>query len=221
MRRLVASLALCALLAACGTAADLDEAPVPLGDFRLGHTVVVAPNLTKGPLSREADVDEWTGAVRAAVEDRFGRYEGPRYYHFGISVEGYVLAQPGLPLVASPRSALILRLTVWDDAAGEKLNPEPRTVTVTEAPSPQTVIGSGLTQDRETQMENLAISAAKEIERWLVRQNRWEGWFGGRAANGPGPEAPASGDGAPAEAAPQARPAGLDGAAPGAAGTAG
>ena len=209
MRRFLVLLGLCGTLAACGTAADLDEAPVPLGDFRLGHTVVVAPNLTRGPLSREADEEEWTAAVRAAVEDRFGRYAGPSYYHFGISVEGYVLAQPGLPVVASPRSALILRLTVWDDAAGEKLNPEPRTVTVTEAPSPQTVIGSGLTQDRETQMENLAISAAKEIERWLVRQNRWEGWFGGRAANRPVPEAP------------EPRPAGLDPAAPGAAGAAG
>lgn len=193
MRRLFVLLGLCASLAACGTAADLDKAPVPLGDFRLGHTVVVAPNLTRGPLSREADAEEWIAAVRTAVEDRFGRYTGPSYYNMGISVEGYVLAQPGVPVVASPRSALILRLTVWDDAAGEKLNPEPRVVTVTEAPSAETLIGSGLTQDRETQMENLAISAAKEIERWLVKQNRWEGWFGGRAANRPAAAAEATG----------------------------
>lgn len=183
MVRFAAFLGLCALLAACGTAEDLDEAPVPLGDFRLGHNIVVAPNLTKGPLSREASEEEWIAAVTKAVEDRFGRYEGERFYNFGISVEGYVLAQPGLPVVASPRSALIVRLTVWDDAARAKLNPEPEVVTVTEALSGETVVGSGLTQTRERQIENLAISAAKQIERWLVRQNRWEGWFGGRGAN--------------------------------------
>jgi hypothetical protein len=183
MVRLAALLGLCGLLAACGTAADLDDAPVPLGDFRLGHNIVVAPNLVKGPLSREASREEWIAAVSEAVEDRFGRYEGERFYHFGISVEGYVLARPGVPVVASPRSALIVKVTVWDDAAGEKLNPEPETVTVTEALSGETVVGSGLTQTREEQIENLAISAAKQIERWLVKQNRWEGWFGGREAN--------------------------------------
>lgn len=183
MPRLAALLGLCALLAACGTAEDLDEAPVPLGDFRLGHNIVVAPNLTQGPLSRDATQEEWIEAMTKAVGDRFGRYDGERFYNFGISVEGYVLAQPGLPVVASPRSALIVRVTVWDDAAQAKLNPEPEVVTVTEALSGETVVGSGLTQTREQQMENLAISAAKQIERWLVRQNRWEGWFGGREAN--------------------------------------
>jgi hypothetical protein len=183
MIRLAAALGLCALLGACGTAADLGETPAPLGDFRLGHNIVIAPNLTRGPVSREATEEEWIAAVSKAVGDRFGRYEGDRYYHFGISVEGYVLAQPGLPVVASPRSALILRVTVWDDAAQAKLNDEPETVTVTEAVSGETMLGSGLTQTREQQMENLAISAARQIERWLERQNRWEGWFGGRAAS--------------------------------------
>ena len=42
------------LLGACTNANDLDKAPVDLGNFALGHNVVVAPNLTKGPASRDA-----------------------------------------------------------------------------------------------------------------------------------------------------------------------
>jgi len=56
-----------------------------------------------GPASREADTDEWIAAVTKAVGDRFERYEGEQLYHFGISLEGYVLAQPGLPIVLSPK----------------------------------------------------------------------------------------------------------------------
>lgn len=179
-RRTLARLALLApvlALAACVSGRDLDQPPAPLGDFALGHNVVVAPNIVKGPVSRDATPEEWIAAVSTAVEDRFGRYEGTRLYHLGISVEGYVLAQPGVPLVLSPKSALILKVTVWDDARGVKLNEEPEQITAMEAMSGKTFLGSGLTQSREEQMENLAVVAAKEIERWLVRTNRTEKWF--------------------------------------------
>ena len=47
-----------ALLSACG-ASDLDEPPVPLGDFALGLNIVVADNVQKVPISREASPEEW------------------------------------------------------------------------------------------------------------------------------------------------------------------
>jgi hypothetical protein len=88
-----------------------------------------------------------------------------------------VLAVPGVPFVFSPKSALILNVTAWDDAAGKKLNKTPHMVTVVESASPATMLGSGLTQSKETQLENLSLNAAKQIETWLKRQNDTLGWF--------------------------------------------
>ncbi|ARE85228.1 hypothetical protein ROSMUCSMR3_03778 [Roseovarius mucosus] len=166
-----------ALMAACTNPNDLDEAPAYLGNFHLGHNVVVAPNLTKGPASREASKEEWIAAMTEAMTDRFGRYEGTKLYHLGVSVEGYVLAIPGVPLVASPKSALILNVTAWDDAKGGKLNAKPHLVTVVESFSGNTFLGSGLTQSKEKQLENLSRNAAKQIQNWLVQQNNEFGWF--------------------------------------------
>ncbi|WP_317057006.1 hypothetical protein [Roseovarius rhodophyticola] len=168
---------LCLVVAACTNVNDLDKEPTYLGNFHLGHNVVVAPNLTKGPASRDATKEEWTEGMKLAIDERFGRYEGTRLYHLGISVEGYVLAIPGIPLVAAPKSALIIRVTAWDDEKEAKLNEKPETITIVESISGQTLISSGLTQSKETQMKNLTQNAAKLIQNWLVRQNNQEGWF--------------------------------------------
>ncbi|WP_306155616.1 hypothetical protein [Roseovarius sp. MMSF_3281] len=167
------------VLTACTNANDLGEEPTYLGDFRMGHNVVVAPNLTKGPASREASEEEWAMVMTKAIGDRFGRYQGERYYHLGVSIEGYVLAVPGVPLVLSPKSALILNVTVWDDAKQEKLNAKPEQITVLESFSGNTLLGSGLTQSKAKQLDNLSRNAAKLIENWLVRENAEKGWFEG------------------------------------------
>ena len=181
--RIIALFAGLLALSACTNANDLNKEPTYLGDFHLGHNVVVAPNLTKGPASREANEDEWVEVMTKAIEDRFGRYEGERLYHLGVSIEGYVLAVPGVPLMLSPKSALILNVTVWDDAEQEKLNAEPEQITVMESFSGNTLLGSGLTQSKEKQLDNLSRNAAKLIENWLVRENAENGWFEG--AEGP------------------------------------
>jgi hypothetical protein len=182
MFRLLALLGTILMLAACTNPNDLDEAPVDLGDFRLGHNIVVASKMMRGPLSREASEDEWKEAMTSAIAERFGRYEGDKLYHLGVSVEGYVLAQPGIPLVASPNSVLILLVTVWDDAAGGKMNTPPEQITIMETISGNTILGSGLTQSKAVQMRNLSRNAAKQIETFLVRRRASEGWFG-EAAN--------------------------------------
>ncbi len=177
MTRLIPLIAAVLMMAACTNPNDLDEAPIYLGNFHMGHNVSVAPNLTKGPASREASKEEWIAAMVGAMDERFSRYDGDKLYHFGISIEGYVLAIPGVPVVASPKSALILHVTVWDDAAQAKLNEEPHQVTVIESFSANTILGSGLTQSREKQMENLSRNAAKLIQNWMVRENNTHGWF--------------------------------------------
>lgn len=179
--RLVPGLAACAfLLSACTNPDDFDEPMPDLGDFSLGHNIVVASKMKKVAISRDASEEEWVAAMTEAIDERFGRYEGDKLYHLGISVEGYILAPPGIPLVLSPKSGLIVNVTVWDDAAGGKINEEPRQFTVLESFSGETVVGSGLTQTREEQMTNLARNAAKQIENWLLENREWFG-----AAPGP------------------------------------
>lgn len=184
MFRLIPALGLVLGLAACANGqSQLDEPVEPIGDFKLGHAAVVAPNLVEGPVSRNATEEEWIASVDAAVEERFRRYEGEKFYHLGISVEGFVLAQPGVPLVFSPKSALILRVTAWDDATQSKLNAEPEQFTVLESFTAETVVGSGVTQTKAQQMRNLSANAALQIEKWMRRMQEDEGWFGGPEAN--------------------------------------
>ncbi len=179
MMRVLAVLMTFAMLAACNGAADLNKAPVGLGDFNLVHNIAVAPKAVKGPLSREVSKEELTKALTDATQERFGRYSGTRDYHFGMSVEGYVLAQPGIPLVFAPKSILIINLTVWDDAQNKKLNEKPHQITVLESLDQGPIVGSGYTKSAQEQLKNLAQNAAKQIESYLVKQNKENGWFQG------------------------------------------
>lgn len=179
MFRLIALLTGFALLAACGTQNPIDEEPLlDLGDFSLGYNVVVAPKTQKGPISREATKEEWIDALTAAIAARFGRYEGESLYHLGISVEGYMLAPSGIPVVYNPKSALILFVTVWDDAEGRKLNSTPHQMIVFENTEAETVLlGSGRSRTREEQIAGLSYNAAKDLEAWLAEQRETYGWF--------------------------------------------
>lgn len=179
MTRVFAILMSLILLGACNGARDLQDAPVPLGDFKLVHNIAVASKAFKGPLSRAATEEELTGALTTATKERFGRYNGTRDYHFGMSVEGYVLAQPGIPVVFAPKSILIINVTVWDDAKNIKLTPEPHQFTVLESFDQGPIVGSGYTKSAKEQLKNLSQNAAKQIETFLVKQNKEKGWFNG------------------------------------------
>lgn len=161
-----------ALLTACASS-DLEEPPVPLGDFALGLNIVVADNVQKVPISRDATPEEWEAAMKAAVAARFGRYDGGRLYNIGISVDGYALAPPGIPVVAAPKSVLVITANIWDDATQTKLNPEGEQFTVFEGMSGDTVIGSGLTRNKQKQMEVLSYNAVKRVEDWLRAHPEW------------------------------------------------
>ncbi|WP_270726138.1 hypothetical protein [Shimia sp. Alg240-R146] len=158
--------ALAALVSCTAPSGPVTDEKRDLGDFVLGHNIVVAPQFQKGPLSREASKDVFIASMKNAIDARFGRYDGDRVVHFGINISGYVLAQNGVPLVLSPKSALIITVTAWDDRAGGKFNDEAREFVVLES---FTSIGvsSGLTMTAEEQMENLTFNAAKQIESWM------------------------------------------------------
>ena len=186
MRRLMTMLALCAGLAACTDIdAELAEPTEPLGDFRLGFSEVVAPNVKSLLVSQEVSAEEWIAAVDQAVEARFGRFEGDRLYHLGISVEEYSVAVRA-PLVPS-KSALAVRVTVWDDAAAAKLNDEAEPIVVLK------VFEAKLTTTREEKIAVLAQDVARNIETWLRAQQAEQGWFGGAGQPAQDPAAPAAG----------------------------
>jgi hypothetical protein len=173
--RLTAGLFAVSLLGACASNTDLVEAPETLGNFRLGHNIVVANDPQKVPISREADPEDWDKSLTAALEKRLRRYDGEKFYNLGVSVDAYALAPPGIPLVVSPKSALVITATLWDDAAGVKLNEKGEQFTVFEGLDGNTLVGSGLTQTAEQQMERLSFNAAKRVERWLSDHPEWFG----------------------------------------------
>lgn len=162
------------LLSACA-GENVVEAPVDLGNFKMGHNIVVADNPQKVPISRDADPQDWDDSLTAAMQARLGRYEGDKFYNIGVSVDAYALAPPGIPLVLSPKSALVVTATVWDDAAGKKLNEKGQQFTVFEGIDGETMLGSGLTRTAAQQMERLSFNAAKRIERWLSDNPEWFG----------------------------------------------
>lgn len=172
--RLSALFLVAGLLTACA-GKDVVEAPVALGDFKLGLNIVVADNPQKVPISRTADPKDWDESLTAALQNRLGRYDGDKFYNLGVSVDAYALAPPGIPLVLSPKSALVVTATLWDDAAGKKLNEKGEQFTVFEGLDGETMVGSGLTRTAEQQMEKLSFNAAKRIERWLSDHPEWFG----------------------------------------------
>ncbi|MFD1344636.1 hypothetical protein [Litorisediminicola beolgyonensis] len=193
MRAAALLFAVLTTLAACADGQrELKEPVRAIGDFKLGHAIVVAPNIQQGPGSRDASAEEWIEVVDAALEERFRRYEGERLYHIGVSVEGFVLAVPGIPLVYTPKSVLIVRANLFDDAGQVRMTDEAHEITVLEAPSGKTFLGSGNSQTKEEQMRALAANAALQIENWLRGQQKREGWFGGLPEDGAEPvsEAP-------------------------------
>lgn len=181
MIRIFALLAALVTLAAC-TAAAPDEPLEDLGAFKLGHNIVIASKVQMVPGSREVSQEEWIDALKNEVDARFSQYDGDQLYHFGISVEGYFVAPGGVPLVLSPKSVLAINVTVWDDAAGSKLNQEVKKFTVFETTTADSfLVGSGHARTREEQILGLARNAIGQIEDWMVEQHKENGWFDARS----------------------------------------
>jgi hypothetical protein len=174
LTRLLAVMLSLGLLAACQRN-DLSEPPPPLGDFALGLNIAVTDKLQKVPISREATPEAWEAAIEKAVQDRFGRYNGTKLYNIGISVDAYALAPPGIPLVLKPKSVLVVTASIFDDAAGKQLNAEGKRFTIFEKLSPETFVGSGVTQSKEKQMQVLSYNVAKRVEEWLLDNPEWFG----------------------------------------------
>ncbi|AVW92234.1 hypothetical protein [Celeribacter baekdonensis] len=175
-RRAVVGLSLLTLVACSDAKMVTEDTPlVNLGDFAFGHNVVVATDMQKAPFSRNATEDEVETALKAAMQARFGRYDGDKLYHIGIKVDAYGLAAPGIPVLFTPKSVLVLSVNIWDDAQDKKLTDKPKLLTVFESLSGETLIGSGLTRTKEEQLDILTRNAALKVERWLLENGEWFG----------------------------------------------
>jgi hypothetical protein len=171
----VAALVVAGLVAACQTN-DLKKAPTPLGNFQLGVNVAITDKMQVPSISRQVTPKQMETAITKAVADRFAypRYQGDNLLNIGVYVDGYLLAPPGVPIVLSPSSVMIVTVNVFDDSTGQKLN-EGQQMTVIEKGSANTFIGSGLTQTKEKQLETLAYNVAKRIELYLLENPSWIG----------------------------------------------
>ena len=174
IRRTFLALSLASLAACGGTPDPLPPVAEPIGDFRMGFNIVVANDITKGPASRDATEEELTTALRAAMEERIGRYDGDGLYHIGLRIEAYSLGRAGVPLLFSPKSVFLVAMNIWDDATQEKINPEPIRINAFDTPGGP-LVGSGLVKTREEQIAALAFDAARGVEEILI-ENR-DTWF--------------------------------------------
>ena len=166
--------AACLALLGCGAEEDLSVPPEPLGQFRLGHNIAIADNVTKGPFSREFTETQIEASVQKAVASRLRRYDGDGLYHLGIVVGGLVLAQPGIPVVYAPRSVMIVDVTVFDNSTRKKLNEEPKRIYAGEGfRNSVPILGSGYVRSADDQLNNLSVSLAKDIEDWLKENPEW------------------------------------------------
>lgn len=172
MIKAVGLVLLCGWLAGCSNNSEL-RAERRLGAFELGFNVVIADNAQTIPGSRVATEEELEAAIGFEIERRFRRYDGGRLYHIGINVDGYLLAPPGIPIIAAPKSALIVSVNIFDDALGKRVTQNAKQFTVLESFSADAVVGSGFTMTAEEQLLNLSQNAAAQIENWLEGNPEW------------------------------------------------
>lgn len=166
------------LVAACSPTRDLGEPAEPIGNFELGQGFgLVAKDVTKAPASRDASEEDWKSALGEAINNRFSRFSGGQVFHVSITVDGYMIAPPGVPLVLSPKSVLIFRPVIVDVDGNVMFdeNGDLEQITVIESFSAETALGSGLTLSREEQIKDLAEAAARATENWMRKQD----WFDG------------------------------------------
>lgn len=160
------------VLAACSVPENAVQGNRDLGDFQLcGQFVTFVAN-DPGPLSRKATEDEWVNALNAEIARQLGPYKGGKCYTVSVAVEGYGLAQPGVPLVFSPKSGLLVRAFVFDNDLIEAGVPS-----VLNKGGEQLQVAlvdqGGLFNDRDAQLGALARTGVAEVVKWMERNPEW------------------------------------------------
>ncbi|QDI77222.1 MULTISPECIES: hypothetical protein [Leisingera] len=183
MIRISALLAAFALLTACGET-RLDEAPEDLGAFQARVTHVYTEKALQWPLSRNADHSEWTAPIENALNTRLRRYAGTQQYDVAVTLEGFMLAPPGVPVLFSPKSAVVVNVFVYD-VANKKFLAKKHQMEIFESTTGESaVLGSGHARTKEQQIQGLAVNIADKVEEWMAENHKEQGWFAPRPAAG-------------------------------------
>jgi len=154
-------------LGACAIPDPLESEMRPMGDFELAYTVVVSDNIKKVPPSRNADPVEWQRVMTSELERRFGSYRGGKQYVVALAIDGYALAPPGIPVVLTPQSILIVSANVWEADPQRKIA-GPEQITAFEGAN-TLFLGSGLMKSADEQMLTLARNIAFKVQSWMLR----------------------------------------------------
>ncbi|WP_170366314.1 hypothetical protein [Ruegeria arenilitoris] len=165
-----------ALVGAC-TQTQLYEEPEDLGEFKLRVNYAFADKAVQGPVSRDATPQEWTEAIQKAVDIRLGRYQGSQEYDIGISLEGYMLAPPGIPVIYNPKSTAIVLVNVYDVGKKQFLAKGKQFQVLEDTTGGSALKGSGNERTKEEQMSGLALKVADRVEEWLAEEHKDNGWF--------------------------------------------
>ncbi len=166
------SLAGMAGLSACATPDPLESEMLPMGNFQLGFNIVVAKNAKKVPPSRNTTTEELEAVMKAEIDRRFGAYRGGKDFHIAINIDGYALAPPGIPVVLTPKSLLVVSANVWSAEEQRKLHAEPEQFYTFEGVE-TLLLGSGLVKDASEQLQTLARNTARKIQGWMLRNPQW------------------------------------------------
>ncbi|MEM1006480.1 MAG: hypothetical protein AAF496_14835 [Pseudomonadota bacterium] len=165
-----------ALMGAC-TQTQVYEEPESLGEFKLRVNFAFADKAVQGPISRDATPQEWTDAIRNAVDIRLGRYAGAQEYDIGISLEGYMLAPPGIPVIYNPKSTAIVLVNVYDVDKQAFLAKGKQFQVLEDTTGESALAGSGNARTKEEQLNGLALKVADRVEEWLAEEHKEDGWF--------------------------------------------
>lgn len=160
-------------LSACAIEDPLEQEQREMGDFQLGYSVVVTDNMQKVPPSRDATPEQWSDVMTAELERRFGRYQGGKDYVIALAIDGYALAPPGIPVVLTPKSILVVSANVWEANPQRKIA-GPEQITTFEG-ADTLFLGSGLMKSADEQMVTLARNVAFKIQSWMIRNGEWFG----------------------------------------------
>ena len=94
-----------------------------LATCELGLNIVVADNMKKVPISRRCQQSKngKQHSVKDVVQIRFRPlFRQPNSTTLASRLMAIALAPPGIPVVAAPKSVLVITANIWDDASRQK-----------------------------------------------------------------------------------------------------
>lgn len=177
MIRILAFLTSLVLLAACGET-ELNEAPEDLGDFNMRVSFVYTDKALQWPLSRAAEASEWNEPIERAMAARLGRYSGSGKYDVAVTLEGFLLATGGIPVLVNPKSAAVVNVFVYDVTTQTYLAKEHQMKIFEDTTGESAIIGSGYSRTKAEQIDGLSLRIIDALEEYMAEQHALHGWFG-------------------------------------------